>query len=98
MLMAELFLEGWGGGTVQSALTWLAANLADSGRRGAVYHSKWGQGWGGAYDVIFDCFSHFMKGKKKEPVVFSVSGKEKFPMGETVKDDVTGASPSLAPL
>ena len=29
MLMAELFLEGWGGGTVQSALTWLAANLAD---------------------------------------------------------------------
>ena len=24
--MAELFLEGWGGGTVQSALTWLAAN------------------------------------------------------------------------
>ena len=48
MLMAELFLEGWGGGTVQSALTWLAANLADSGRRGAVYHSKWGQGWGGA--------------------------------------------------
>ena len=44
MLMAELFLGGWGRGTVQSALTWLAANLADSSERGAVYHSKWAQG------------------------------------------------------
>ena len=42
--MAELFLGGWGGGTAQSALTKLAANLADSDGRpkGAVYHSKWG--------------------------------------------------------
>ena len=83
--MAELFLGGWEGGTAQSALTKLAANLADSGGRprGAVYHSKWGssffpakmretiendvigaspslhskwgQRWGGTYDVIFDC-------------------------------------------
>ena len=46
----------------------------------------------------FSIVSLILEGKKKEPVVFSVSGKEKFPMGETVKDDITGASPSLAPL
>ena len=96
--MAEFFLGGWRGGTALSALTKLAANLADSGGRprGAVYHSKWGliflrrwlrrwqaliflakmreiiendvigaspslhskwgQGWGGTHDVIFDCY------------------------------------------
>ena len=46
----------------------------------------------------FSIVSLILEGKKNEPVVFSVSGKEKFPMGETVKDDVTGAPPSLAPL
>ena len=43
----------------------------------------------GAYDVIFDCVSHF-EGKKKEPVIFSVSGEEKFPIRETIENDVIG--------
>ena len=59
MWMVELFLGGWGGDTAQSVLTWLAANLANSGGRGVVYHSRWSRGWGGAYDFIFDCFSHW---------------------------------------
>ena len=80
MLMAELFLEGWGGGTVQSALTWLAANLADSIGRGAVYHSKWSQGWGGAYDVIFDCFSHF-GGKERRACCPLSQRQRKIPNG-----------------
>ena len=46
----------------------------------------------------FSIISLILEGNKEEPAVLSVSGKEKFPMGETVKDDVTGASPSLAPL
>ena len=98
MLMAELFLEGWGGGTVQSALTWLAANLADSGRRGAVYHWKWGQGWWGACDVIFDCFSHwefFFTADWEDDRLFFLSLQE---MRETIENDVIGVSPSLAPL
>ena len=45
----------------------------------------------------FSIVSLILEGKKNEPVVFSVSGKEKFPMGETVKDDVTGAPPILGP-
>ena len=81
MLIAELFLEGWGGGTVQSALTWLAANLADSSGRGAVYHSKWGQGWGGACDVIFDCFSHFGGKEKRACLLLSQRRQRKIPNG-----------------
>ena len=46
----------------------------------------------------FSIVSLILAGEKEEPVVFLVSGEEKFPMRETVKDDVTGASPSLAPL
>ena len=43
----------------------------------------------------FSIVSLILERKKNEPVVFSVSGKEKFPMGETVKDDVTGAPPPI---
>ena len=57
----RLFL-GWGGERIQpqGALTWLAwlaANIADSGGRGAVYYLRWGGEWGGACDVMFHCFS-----------------------------------------
>ena len=38
----------------------------------------------------FSIVSLILKEKKKEPVIFSVSGEEKFPIRETIENDVIG--------